>query len=290
MGSRVGARNDQMNYDRLYIKMSSRKDKLRQIIFEVNTPAGRAFDVALLILILASITILMLESVQDINVVWKSVFFTLDWIITGLFTIEYFLRIWISGKKREYILSFYGLIDLFAILPTYLSLIFIGSHALAAIRVLRLLRVFRVLKLVQFMGEARKLRAALKTSSQKIVVFLFFVIIVSVFVGTLMFMIEGRENGFTSIPRSIYWAIVTLTTVGYGDIAPQTTLGQLLAMILMIMGYGVIAVPTGLVTADLVKQNADKNSTGTNRACRGCGNTRNETNYKYCYECGTRLE
>jgi voltage-gated potassium channel len=160
--------------------MSTGKDKLRQVIFGVNTPAGKAFDVSLLILILASITILMLESVQEINTRWKSSFFKLDWIITGLFTIEYLLRIWTSERKRRYILSFYGLIDLFAILPTYLSLFFVGSQALAAIRVLRLLRVFRVLKLVQFMGAANKLRAALKTSSQKIIVFLFFIMIVSI--------------------------------------------------------------------------------------------------------------
>lgn len=270
--------------------MSTGKDKLRQVIFGVNTPAGKAFDVSLLILILASITILMLESVQEINTRWKSSFFKLDWIITGLFTIEYLLRIWTSERKRRYILSFYGLIDLFAILPTYLSLFFVGSQALAAIRVLRLLRVFRVLKLVQFMGAANKLRAALKTSSQKIIVFLFFIMIVSIFVGTLMFMIEGREHGFTSIPRSIYWAIVTLTTVGYGDIAPQTTLGQLLAMVLMIMGYGVIAVPTGLVTADLVRQNADKDLTNSIRTCNLCGNTNNKASSKYCFECGTKLD
>lgn len=269
--------------------MSTLKDKLRQVIFGVNTPAGKAFDVSLLILILASITILMLESVQEINTRWKSSFFILDWIITGLFTIEYLLRIWTTERRRRYILSFYGLIDLFAILPTYLSLIFVGSQALAAIRVLRLLRVFRVLKLVQFMGAASKLKAALKTSFQKIIVFLFFIIIVSVFVGTLMFMIEGREHGFTSIPRSIYWAIVTLTTVGYGDIAPQTTVGQLLAMVLMIMGYGVIAVPTGLVTADLVRQNADRHPVAE-RTCSLCGNTNNKASSKYCHECGTKLD
>lgn len=266
--------------------MSSTKQKIHRIIFGVGTPAGRAFDIVLLILIIASITILMLESVQGINSKWAGLFFQLDWIITGLFTIEYVLRIWTSDEKKGYVFSFYGLIDLFSILPTYLSIFIMGSQTLAVIRVLRLLRVFRVLKLVQFMGEASKLSAALKTSSRKIFVFLFFVIIVSVFIGTLMFIIEGRDNGFTSIPRSIYWAIVTLTTVGYGDIAPQTTLGQLLAMVLMILGYGVIAVPTGLVTAGILQE---QKKSSNKLKCLQCGSRDHKQNANFCDQCGTQL-
>jgi voltage-gated potassium channel len=266
--------------------MKTLKEKIHRIIFGVDTPAGRVFDVVLLILILGSITILMLESVEPLNNAWGFVFKKVDWFITILFTIEYASRIWTSEKKRHYIFSFYGVIDLLSILPTYLSVIFVGSHALATIRVLRLLRIFRVLKLVQFIGEANKLRQAMRTSSRKIVVFVFFVIIISVFVGTLMYMIEGREHGFTSIPRSIYWAIVTLTTVGYGDIAPQTTLGQCLAMFLMVTGYGVIAVPTGLVTAELVRTSYQQRELST---CPNCGSKDNPQNAKFCSNCGKSL-
>ncbi|MDH4090903.1 MAG: ion transporter [Cyclobacteriaceae bacterium] len=271
--------------------MKSFKKKLHRIIFGVDTAAGKGFDIVLLILIIASITILMLESVQEINIRWSATFKKLDWIITCLFTVEYVLRIWTSEKRRHYVFSFFGLIDLFSILPTYIGILISGTHALAIIRVLRLLRVFRVLKLVQFMGEASKLKEALRTSSRKIVVFLFFVMIVSVFLGTLMYIIEGREHGFTSIPRSIYWAIVTLTTVGYGDIAPQTTLGQILAMLLMITGYGVIAVPTGLVTAEFVRANASTSGKATHakRACLHCGTTVDRDTAKFCSQCGQAL-
>lgn len=258
---------------------------MHQIIFGVDTIAGKIFDHVLLILILASIMVLMLESVVEVSNKWGWLLRNLEWIITGLFTLEYILRIWTAPNKIAYIFSFYGIIDLFSILPTYLSLIFIGSHALAIIRVLRLFRVFRVLKLVKFMGEANKLRSALRSSSRKIIIFVFFVIIVSVFVGTLMFLIEGRENGFTSIPRSIYWAIVTLTTVGYGDIAPQTTIGQFLAVVLMVTGYGVIAVPTGLVTAQIVRDNLNE----SNLPCKKCESKRNNADAIYCMNCGTKL-
>ena len=262
------------------------RQRLHRIIFGVDTAAGKGFDIVLLALIITSITILMLESVEGVNKNWAGTFKQLDWIITLLFTVEYGLRIWTSKKRTAYMFSFYGIIDLFSILPTYLSIVISGSHALAIIRVLRLLRVFRVLKLVQFMGEASKLREALRTSSRKIFVFLFFVMIVSIFVGTLMYIIEGRAHGFTSIPRSIYWAIVTLTTVGYGDIAPQTTIGQLLAMLLMITGYGVIAVPTGLVTAEFVRANAAKPSTTPPITCDVCGNRDHTDNAKFCSQCG----
>ncbi len=272
--------------------MQSTKQKLHRIIFGVDTPAGKGFDVVLLILIVASITILMLETVKGINAEWATVFYRLDWVITGLFTVEYFLRLWTSEKKTRYVFSFFGIIDLLSILPTYLSVFFAGSHTLAIIRVLRLLRVFRVLKLVQFMGEANKLGEAVKSSSRKIIVFLFFVVIVSVFIGTLMYIIEGREHGFTSIPRSIYWAIVTLTTVGYGDIAPQTTIGQLLATILMVTGYGLIAVPTGLVTVELAKGSTNLLNPGgsSSRQCSICGNKDHLKKAKYCCDCGEALD
>jgi voltage-gated potassium channel len=270
--------------------MENKRLQLRRIIFDVDTPAARAFDVVLLILILASISILMLETVNDINPRWRAIFRRLDWTITGLFTIEYALRVWTIERRRQYVLSFYGLIDLFSILPSYLSIFITGAHALAIIRVLRLLRVFRILKLVQFMGEASKLRNALRTSARKILVFLFFVVIVSTFIGTLMFIIEGREHGVTSIPRSIYWAVVTLTTVGYGDIAPQTTLGQLLATILMITGYGVIAVPTGLVTAELVRSNYGAPDSGVVPKCNKCGNQNHLLGAVYCCLCGDALK
>ena len=265
--------------------MNTVKKQLHTIIFGVDTKAGRTFDIVLLFLILGSITILMLESVKEINEKWALTFYQLDWIITGLFTIEYALRIWTSENRNRYIFSFFGLIDLFSILPMFAGLIITGSHTLAVIRVLRLLRLFRVFKLVQFMGEASKLKEALRTSSRKIIIFIYFVIIVSVFVGTLMYVIEGPANGFTSIPRSIYWAIVTLTTVGYGEITPHTMLGQLLALILMVTGYGVIAVPTGLVTAEIVRANTKADKPG--RECLTCGSIDNAATAKFCSNCGS---
>lgn len=268
------------------MKQDEVRKKLHRVIFSVDTVAGRAFDIALLILILSSIAILMLESVSPIQKKWGPTLRLAEWTITGLFTLEYVLRIWVSDKKLRYVFSFYGLIDLFSILPTYLGLLINGSQALAIIRILRLLRVFRVLKLVQFMGEANRLREALRTSSKKIIVFVFFVLIVSVFVGTLMFLIEGPERGFTSIPTSAYWAIVTLTTVGYGDIAPQTSIGQFLATLLMVTGYGVIAVPTGLVTAEMVRTTFSEETTSP---CSQCA-ARNPKRASYCMNCGTHLE
>ncbi|GIV37492.1 MAG: ion transporter [Cyclobacteriaceae bacterium] len=262
------------------------KDRLHRIIFGVDTPAGQAFDMVLLFMILSGVAVLMLESVDSIRQQWGMTLYLAEWAITLLFTIEYLLRVWVVKDKARYILSFYGIIDLFSVLPTYLSMVFAGSHMLAVIRVLRLLRIFRVLKLVQFMGEANKLKMALRHSSRKIVVFIYFVLIISIFVGSLMFVIEGKENGFTSIPRSVYWAIVTLTTVGYGDIVPQTSIGQILATLLMITGYGVIAVPTGLVTAELVRSSASGN---TPVACRHC-NHHNPIHANYCMQCGRPID
>lgn len=234
------------------------KEQLYRIIFESDTPSGKAFDVALLIVILLSILTVMLESVSQIDVSYGPTIRVLEWTFTALFTIEYFLRIYCARRRRGYLLSFYGLVDLIAILPTYLSLIIAGSQYVLIVRSLRLLRVFRVLKLYHFLGEAEVLGLALRQSAAKIIVFLGTVVTLIFIIGSVMYMIEGPENGFTSIPVAIYWAVVTLTTVGYGDIAPQTIAGKLLASVVMIMGYGIIAVPTGIVSVELGKVHFDK--------------------------------
>ncbi|WP_245706028.1 ion transporter [Catalinimonas alkaloidigena] len=227
--------------------------RLHEIIFESDTPAGKAFDVVLLILILFSILIVMLESVDSVARRHGEMLRLVEWIVTLLFTIEYGLRILSAGRASRYLFSFFGIIDLLSILPTYLSLVIVGSQYLLVIRGLRLLRVFRVLKLSRYMGEAQILTLALRQSVAKITVFIGTVVILVIIMGAAMYLIEGPENGFRNIPISIYWAVVTLTTVGYGDIAPQTTAGQLLATLLMIMGYGIIAVPTGIVSVELNK-------------------------------------
>lgn len=229
------------------------KDRLFLIIFRSDTPSGKAFDVVLLIIILLSILAVMLESVQSIAQEYGTFIRTFEWVITILFTIEYLLRIYCARNRRGYILSFYGLVDFISIVPTYLSLFVVGTQYILVVRGLRLLRVFRVLKLYHFLGEAEVLGRALRQSAAKIIVFIGTVITLIFIVGSMMYLIEGPEHGFTSIPVSIYWAIVTLTTVGYGDIAPQTVLGQMLASIVMIMGYGIIAVPTGIVSVEISK-------------------------------------
>jgi len=236
----------------------SRKEHLFQIIFESDTPSGKAFDVILLIAIVLSILVVMFESVQRFVESYGNIIRTLEWVFTFLFTIEYALRIYCARSRKGYLLSFYGLVDLISILPTYLSLVIAGTQYVLIVRSLRLLRVFRVLKLYHFLGEAEVLGRALRQSAAKITVFIGTVVTLIFIVGSMMYLIEGPENGFTSIPTSIYWAIVTLTTVGYGDIAPQTIAGQLLASVVMIMGYGIIAVPTGIVSVELGKVDLDK--------------------------------
>ncbi|WPP50534.1 ion transporter [Catalinimonas niigatensis] len=229
------------------------KERLYHIIFESDTREGKNFDVALLIAILLSVLTVMLESVSSIVREYGALIRSTEWFFTVIFTIEYFLRIYCARNRKGYILSFYGMVDLISIIPTYLSLIVVGTQYVLMIRILRLLRVFRVLKLYHFLGEAEILSRALRQSAAKITVFLGAVVTLIFIVGSMMYLIEGPENGFTSIPVSIYWAIVTLTTVGYGDIAPQTIAGQMLASIVMIMGYGIIAVPTGIVSVELSK-------------------------------------
>ncbi len=272
------------------------KNKAHEIIYEADTPMGKRFDIILIILIIISVILVMLESVKEIDAQYHSILLTLEWVITILFTLEYIARIISIKKPFQYIFSFYGIIDLLSTIPLYISYIFAGSQVLLAIRAFRLLRVFRILKLVQFLGEASQLKNALKASKAKIIVFLFAVFIVSVILGTLMYIVESDEAGFTSIPTSIYWTIVTLTTVGYGDIAPITPQGQLIATIIMLVGYGIIAVPTGIVTVEFGKQSKNSKSIkeGTyvhvnTQACSTCSKEGHRDDATHCYNCGSIL-
>ncbi|MCB4205052.1 ion transporter [Deferribacterales bacterium Es71-Z0220] len=264
--------------------MTLRK-KLYEIIFEAETKAGKLFDVVLLISICISILVVILQSVESIHVRFGSIFYAMEWFFTILFTIEYGLRIYTIEKPIRYIRSFYGIVDLLAILPTYLELFLAGTHFLLVVRALRLLRVFRILKLTHYVNHGSIIVKALKASRFKIVVFLFAVVNIVIIVGSAMYVIEGGENGFTSIPRSIYWAIVTLTTVGYGDISPSTPLGQFIASMLMIIGYGVIAVPTGIVTSEMTKFNKPVSA----EACPACGQDGHDVDAKFCKYCGYKL-
>ncbi len=257
-----------------------------RIIFEHDTPGGKAFDIGLIGAILVSVGVVMLDSVAGLSEAYHRTFFWAEWIFTILFTLEYLLRLLTVRRPSGYALSFYGVIDLLAVLPTYLSLFVPGGQYLIVIRILRVLRVFRVLKLAQYVGEARTLRLALHAARFKITVFLFTVLTIVVVVGSLMFLVEGQENGFTSIPRGVYWAIVTLTTVGYGDIAPATPVGQTLAALVMVLGYGIIAVPTGIVSVELAHQTQLQDS---HLKCATCGDTRHEPDARFCRRCGGEL-
>jgi voltage-gated potassium channel len=262
------------------------KEKLYRIIFGADTRAGKSFDIGLLIVIIISVVAVMLESIPEIEREYGHTLFIIEWAITICFTIEYALRIWIVRHHWNYIFSFYGIIDLLAILPSFLGIFLAGAQGLITIRALRLLRVFRLFKLTRYTTESNSLVRALKASREKISVFLFAVIISVIFIGTLMYLVEGAEHGFTSIPKSIYWAIVTLTTVGYGDIAPVTALGQFIASLVMIMGYGIIAVPTGIVTAEITREKLRKSPS---RKCRECGQQDHLMEAAYCYRCGHQL-
>ena len=267
--------------------MKAWRRKLYVIIFESHTPAGKAFDLALLVFILLSILTVVLESVRSIRLDYAQLLISLEWFFTITFTIEYVLRIITSPRPLRYILSFYGLVDLLSILPTYLAVFYHGSKFLVVIRGLRLLRIFRILKLSRFLGEAETLKKALKGSVAKIIVFIGAVMTIVIIIGALMYLIEGPENGFNNIPVSIYWAVVTITTVGYGDIAPQTTEGQILATLLMLLGYGIIAVPTGIVSAELTR--AEKKSRPSVKACPHCKPEDHAPDASYCRFCGLEL-
>ncbi len=263
----------------------NKREKLYAIIFESDTVGGKRFDIALIITIMLSVIVVMVDSVSEINETYGSLLYFVEWFFTILFSIEYILRLISIGKPAHYAKSFFGIIDLLSILPTYVSLFIPGSQNLIAIRILRVLRIFRILKLVQYMYESRVLMRALHASRRKIEVFLFTVLILAIIFGSLMYLIEGEENGFTSIPRGVYWAIVTLTTVGYGDISPKTGPGQALAAVIMIMGYGIIAVPTGIVTVEL--SHAGKRE--HNRVCSECSTEIDDPGAKYCKNCGWKL-
>jgi voltage-gated potassium channel len=266
--------------------INSWQNTIHEIIFEADTRPGKVFDVFLILAIVLSVLVVMLDSMEPVKHQYGNILYAAEWVFTILFSIEYLLRLISVGSPFKYARSFFGIVDLLAILPTYLSMIFPGSQYFLVIRILRLLRIFRVLKLVQYLKEAQQLIRALKASGRKIIVFLFAVIILVILSGSLMYVIEGEANGFSSIPRSIYWAIVTLTTVGYGDISPGTPVGQIIASFIMIIGFGIIAVPTGLVSAELFRASSTKIST---QVCPDCSAEGHDPDAKFCKYCGTKL-
>lgn len=267
-------------------KLAPWQHRLHEIIFEADTPAGRVFDIALLVAILVSVAAAVLESVDSVRATSGKLLLYVEYGFTVLFTVEYILRLLCVSRPLAYARSFFGMVDLLAIIPTYLSFFVAGVHSLIVIRALRLLRVFRVLKLAHFVVEATLLMTALRNSSRKIMVFLGTVLTLVVILGSLMYVVEGEENGFSSIPLSIYWAIVTVTTVGYGDIAPQTVLGKFVASMAMITGYAIIAVPTGIVTAEIV--NAERRNL-TTQNCHHCFREGHDKDAVWCKYCGKRL-
>lgn len=271
----------------LPLKNGDWKPKLYEVIFEANTKPGKYFDILLIICIIISVLIVMLDSVGTIRARYGKYLLSLEWFFTILFTIEYVLRLIAIDQPIRYGISFLGIIDFIAIVPTYLSAFLPGTQYFLVIRTIRILRIFRVLKLVKYVSEAKILIKALRASRRKITVFLFTVITLVTVFGSLMYVIEGEENDFSSIPRSIYWAIVTLTTVGYGDISPKTSIGQTIAAIIMILGYSIIAVPTGIVTAEMTKTYAKIKE---KRICTYCNADDHDLDAKYCKFCGTKLQ
>jgi len=266
---------------------SALKSKLYEIIFESDTPAGKGFDLLLIVSILASVIVVFLDSVQHYNAQYSEILYFMEWVYTILFTVEYFLRIYCIGRPLKYVGSFFGIIDLLSILPTYISIFIPASRYLSVIRILRVLRIFRILKLMLYIGEANLLLKAITASRRKMVVFLFSVLVLVSIFGSIMYLIEGEANGFTSIPRSIYWAIVTITTVGYGDISPQTELGQALAAIIMIIGYATIAIPTGIISSEYTTITQQKK---TAVVCEYCGEGGHDKDSKFCKECGAEIK
>jgi len=264
---------------------SNLKKRIHDIIFEADTKAGKLFDILLLLTILFSVVIVMLNSVQSLHEIYGELFLSIEWIITIVFTIEYFLRIYAEKKPVKYIYSFYGIIDLLSIVPTYISLFLTGTQFLIVIRMLRLMRIFRVFKLARYVKASNILLTTFINSRRKILVFMEVVLIIVVITGSLMYLVEGPETGFTSIPKSIYWSIVTITTVGYGDIAPQTILGQTIASVLMLVGYAIIAVPTSILGSELIKAKMHKNT----QVCSNCHYSNHDDDANNCKMCGEKL-
>ncbi len=269
-------------------QLSPWRESLNRIIFGAETRAGKLFDILLIIAIAFSVLAVMLSSVEALHKEYKQLFFYAEWGFTLLFSCEYFLRLIAVRQPRLYARSFYGIIDLLSILPSYIGLLLPGIKYMLIIRILRLLRIFRIFKLAEYVDEAETLMTALKNSSQKILVFLYAVLTLAIVFGSLLYVVEGSASGFTSIPKSVYWAIVTLTTVGYGDIAPQTPLGQIIASAIMIMGYGIIAVPTGIYSAELIK--SYRPALVNNSACPSCGKIGHDSDADFCKYCGGDLK
>lgn len=265
------------------------RQRLYHIVFLSDDPPGKAFDVVLIVAIVASVTVVMLESVASIEARFAGPLRAAEWFFTALFTIEYLVRLSIVKRQRDYALSFFGLVDFLSVVPTYLSLLIPGAQALLVVRILRVLRIFRVLKLAHYLNEAETLSRALVASRRKIAVFIFVVLTIVTVMGSLMYVVEGGENGFDSIPRSVYWAVVTLTTVGYGDISPVTPLGQAVALMIMIMGYGIIAVPTGIVTVELNRERQSEEAARRHAECPVCGLGSHDSDARFCKRCGECL-
>lgn len=265
------------------------RERTRIILYGTNTILGRMFNLVLLGLILLSVVLVMLDTVEGVNLKYHTQLLICEWIITIFFSIEYILRIIAIRRPVRYIFSFYGIIDLLALMPMYISIFFPGASILSIVRALRFFRLFKLLHIPQISHQAFHLGEAMRSSKEKILVFIYFVLIITIVIGSIMYLIESKESGFTSIPASIYWTIVTLTTVGYGDISPATPLGQFIASFVMILGYGIIAVPTGIVTAQFAKKNLNNDRVSTKKICQNCHAQVHFDNAKYCYECGTKL-
>jgi voltage-gated potassium channel len=264
----------------------SLRDRLHEIIFENDTRAGRVFDATLLWIIVLSVACVMLESVAGIRARWGEELRVLEWVFTGLFTVEYLIRVLVLRRPAAYVFSFFGLVDLLSFVPTYVSALLPGAQALSAVRAFRVIRLFRIFKLGSHIRQAKVIATALRLSRPKIVVFLLGIVAIVVTMGSVIYLVEGEENGFTSIPRSVYWAIVTVTTVGYGDIVPKTFVGQVIASFAMILGYAIIAVPTGIVAADLAEATRQHPS---GQACPSCGSEGHDLDAVFCKRCGVKL-
>ncbi|MDX9846532.1 MAG: ion transporter [Tenuifilaceae bacterium] len=262
------------------------KRNLYEIIFKADTYYGKLFDELLLVLILISVGVVMLESIAEVRVSYGNYLLAAEWILTILFLAEYIVRIICSPEPRKYVVSFFGVVDLLAILPTFMALLVPGVHPLIVVRALRLLRVYRILKLYHFIHEGNILLIALRNSLHKIFIFMAFILVLVLLLGSIMYVVEGADNGFNSIPLSIYWAVITLTTVGYGDIVPSTDLGKFISTFIMLLGYSIIAIPTGIVSAEITKRRGTEIKT---RICSNCEESEHQADAKYCMTCGKEL-